>query len=419
MIPLGELLFFCAVGGTLGLGSGQLLGGLVGGLATWAAWVTWQLGWLHRQVGGEQPRRLSLLGHWQRLGILVRRGAGAGREASSAPVAEAWVENLYHLRDGVVWLDPRMHILSCNRVGEELLGLRVADRGCLLTSLVRTPQLVRYLAATEGVEAIELQSPRDRSRWLQLQLVRRRRVGGGLLLVRDITELHRLQQLRSDFTANVSHELRTPLTVLIGYLELLEEESASLPAGRGQALRDMRQQAERMSAMIDQLLDLARIESDAAQAPEEPVAVAALLGTVADSHASERGIQLQVDSAQELCLLGDGAELRTALDNLLSNALRYSPDSGVVRLDACWQRDRVVLSVSDQGPGIALSQRPRLTERFYRIPDDARSGTGLGLAIVHHILERHHAELRIEGEAGQGAVFRCLFPPSRSRRDLV
>ncbi len=413
-VPLSELLLFGAVGGIFGLATGQLLGGIVAGLVVWAGWAVFQLRHLHDQVGGGRSTGSLPSEYWVRLEESLRRGAATDR--ASPPVAGVWSETLYHLSDGVVLLDPRMHILGCNRAAEELLGLQPIDQGQLLTSLVRAPQLARYLASPEHGTTLELQSPRNRRCWLQLQLARRRRLGGGLLLVRDISDVHRLQQLRRDFTANVSHELRTPLTVLLGYLEWLEEERDALPPRHRQTVAEMRQQGERMSALINQLLELAQIESRAAQAVEEPVAVAALLGEVAAGQVSERGVQVVTDSAAELWLLGDAQELHTAVANLLSNALRYSPDEGVVQLIANWHEKGIEIVVVDRGPGIALPQRLRLRERFYCIPGDARSGTGLGLAIVSHILERHQAQLHIRGEVGQGAEFCCCFPPSRSRR---
>jgi two-component system phosphate regulon sensor histidine kinase PhoR len=237
------------------------------------------------------------------------------------------------------------------------------------------------------------------------------------MLARDVTQAERLEAMRRDFVANVSHELRTPLTVLVGFLETLRELDLD-PQRVRDYLGMMGEQSGRMQRIIDDLLALSVLES-APPPPMDRVAVAPLLERLrADAAALSGGRHaVSVQGTPTRDLLGAETELASAFGNLVSNAVRYTPAGGNVKL--VWRdgADGALFSVEDTGPGIAAEHIPRLTERFYRV-DRSRSretgGTGLGLAIVKHALARHQAALDIESELGRGSRFSARFPPQRT-----
>ena len=319
------------------------------------------------------------------------------------------------LRDGVVVLDRRQQLETWNQAAAQALGLRVAsDRGQALTNLVRHPALGEYLQADDFSQPLCLPAPTGKERMLEYSITR---FGAGeyLILLRDVTRLHRLEQMRKDFVANVSHELKTPLTVFKGYLETLHD---SIPAGQTavhRALAHMTAQSERMEWLIRDLLLLSRLENTETGNDPQPVAVAGLLqGLAGTLELLVQGKQqhIELDIPPDLRLLGDEGELASAFGNLLANAVHYSGQGA--RIEVQWQADgeggRLVFA--DSGPGIAAHHLPRLTERFYR-PDASRvtatGGTGLGLAIVKHVLLRHNAQLGISSTPGQGSRFVCCF----------
>jgi two-component system phosphate regulon sensor histidine kinase PhoR len=237
-------------------------------------------------------------------------------------------------------------------------------------------------------------------------------------MTRDITQLDRLETTRRDFVANVSHELKTPLTVLNGFLETIRE----LPVTEEQRqhyLGLMQGQAHRMQNIVDDLLVLSKLESTTSTTQEEPITMRPIIDRlVADAVNISRGQhQIVVANIAKARLLGAEDELVSAFSNLVSNAVRYTPEQGTITLD--WgidTRGQGVFSVQDTGPGIASQHLPRLTERFYRV-DRSRSretgGTGLGLAIVKHVATRHQAQLVIDSEVGKGSRFSIVFPTKR------
>jgi two-component system phosphate regulon sensor histidine kinase PhoR len=235
-----------------------------------------------------------------------------------------------------------------------------------------------------------------------------------LLLARDISDLTRLEQVRRDFVANVSHELRTPLTVIHGYLELLDPEDVPELAP---VLGEMRAQSKRMGQIVEDLLTLSRLETQE-HVTDERVAMAPLLATLRkEAEALSQGRhKIVLESTAEADLLGSPKDLHSALSNLVSNAVRYTPAGGTITIR--WQRspEGAVYSVSDTGFGIPASHLSRLTERFYRV-SSSRSrdsgGTGLGLSIVKHVLNLHQARLQIESTPGQGSTFSCHFGRER------
>jgi two-component system phosphate regulon sensor histidine kinase PhoR len=396
---------------------------LVGVLGACLAFYLWQLArlqrWLQRYPDDWEPPESS--GAWGELfnGLyrLLRRENLARDDL--AQLIRRTESSLSAMRDGVVLLDRRQQLETWNQAAALALGLRMAsDRRQAFTNFVRDPRMIEYLQVADFRQPLSLPSPAQPARMLEYSITR---FGAGeyLLLIRDVTRLHRLEQMRKDFVANVSHELKTPLTVFKGYLEtLLDCTPDSQPALR-RALEQMEGQSQRMERLIQDLLWLAQLEGSEVQATHQPVSLSALCASVVAEHAAlaaDQRQQVVLAVPEHLQLLGDADELRSALTNLLVNAIHYSGEHS--RIELCWQAgdNGGCLAVRDNGPGIAAHHLPRLSERFYR-PDPARitatGGTGLGLAIVKHVLLRHDAQLKIDSSLGQGSCFACCFPPHR------
>ncbi|HSC75503.1 MAG TPA: phosphate regulon sensor histidine kinase PhoR [Pseudomonadales bacterium] len=326
------------------------------------------------------------------------------------------------LKDGAVLLDNRGQIEFWNASAEKLLGLRHdTDRQQKLTNLLRDPQFVAYFQHEQYAEPLTLHSPISSDGFLEIQI----NVFGDnekLVVVRDVTRLQKLEKIRSDFVANVSHELRTPLTVLKGYLETLEDQSAdlpqqfTLPAHWHKAINHMQQQTARMQSLVDDLMLLSKLEAkNTDQNQSVAVDLAALAQYLRDDAQRISPQHNIIMEGNTLHVLANRNELHSAIGNLVTNALRYSPPDSTVTLHWGTDDDGAFFSVADQGPGIAAAHIPRLTERFYRIDTGrgrADGGTGLGLAIVKHALARNNGQLDIASTPGKGSTFTCRFPAS-------
>ncbi len=325
------------------------------------------------------------------------------------------------LPDAAVAVDTDLRIEWFNAAAESLLDLRADDQGRLLAHMVRVPELARYLREGDYALPLNLESFAGVSHPVSVQVSP---FGGRARLItfRDLTQEIRMNRLRQEFVANVSHEIKSPLTVVAGYLETIEDHAGQPP--ERSILREMSRQCQRMRGLVDDLLELSRLEaSELKDRDLQDVDLAALAQEVrreAQALTSEAQHEIQVEGAPGVKVRGRPEELHSALFNLVSNALRYSPDGGEIVIG--WQRkdDRVRLSVTDHGVGIRREHIARLAERFYRV-DKARSrgtgGTGLGLAIVKHILQRHGGRLQIDSAWGEGSVFTCVFPLPAPRRD--
>jgi two-component system phosphate regulon sensor histidine kinase PhoR len=322
------------------------------------------------------------------------------------------------MRDSVVMLDRHGNLEWWNSAANQMLGLKVAqDRGQHVTNLIRDPRFISYFKTRDYGTPLTLASPIDERRVLQFQIT----LYGDderLLMARDITRLHRLEEMRRDFVANVSHELRTPLTVLAGYLETYSDHADQLPPRLSRSLGQMQEQTHRMQNLVDDLLLLSRLEIDQAGGDHRPLDMERLMESVRrDAETLSTGHQtIRVDIVDHRALSGSEQEISSALSNLAFNAVRYAQDGCHITLRWRPHPQGACLEVEDDGEGIDPVHLPRLTERFYRI-DKGRSaatgGTGLGLAIVKHVLLRHEARLEIHSRPGEGARFCCIFPRSR------
>jgi two-component system phosphate regulon sensor histidine kinase PhoR len=319
--------------------------------------------------------------------------------------------------DGVLVLDADDRIEWMNPSAEEHFGLTFKrDRGRAVTNLIRHPAFAGYLQAQRFSEPLTLRGPAEADRVLSVQLVPYGQ-HEKLLLSRDVTRWERLESMRRDFIANVSHELRTPLTVLRGFLETLTDARDTDEKLYRRSLELMGGQAERMQRLVEDLLMLARLEDSRYPLKEEAVDVPALVHSVlAEAEGLNQG-QHRLDSRIEpVWLVASREELRSAISNLVTNAIRYTPAGGDILVTWGVEDGEALLRVRDNGEGIAPEHIPRLTERFDRV-DRSRSlssgGTGLGLAIVKHVLQRHQARLEIASEPGRGSTFTCTFPATR------
>ncbi len=318
--------------------------------------------------------------------------------------------------DGGIVLNADYEIVRCNRAAEKLVGFRPKqDRGQRVDNLLRNPAFAEHLRSNNLQEAIEIPSPIDEQHRLWCRIVP---YGAGqrLLLIRDVTELRRLTQMRREFVANASHELRSPLTVISGYLDTIGEDS-ELPDRWRKPLEQMQNQADRMNHIVAELLELSRLEGAGTATQDELVDVAGLLAAAKKSVNGRSDMpKIELDIQSRTRLRGKATEIESAIANLFSNALRHTPADGTVTLGWRSATTGGELSVSDTGEGIAEDHLPRLTERFYRV-DQGRAredgGVGLGLAIVKHVLQRHDAELDISSVLGKGSKFVCKIPPAR------
>jgi two-component system phosphate regulon sensor histidine kinase PhoR len=323
--------------------------------------------------------------------------------------------------DGGVVLNASHEILNYNNAAAQLLGLKGRrDRGQRIENLLRHPDFVDYLNRPGDRTAVEIPSPLAGETWLSCRLIP---YGPEqmLLLIRDISQRVKIEKVRRDFVANASHELRSPLTVIMGYLDALADDER-IPEQWHPPVRTMQEQAIRMRRLIDDLLQLSKLESGQPVGRDHVVDVSAILAAarkeaLAIADHPER-VEVHVESAANL--LGEETELQSIVSNLVTNAVRYTPADGEVRITWRVDADGGHLAVQDTGIGIPDEDIARVTERFYRSDSGRarqRGGTGLGLAIVKHALRRHDADLEIRSRVGEGSTFICHFPPDRLALD--
>ncbi|KAA6184633.1 phosphate regulon sensor histidine kinase PhoR [Thiohalocapsa marina] len=323
--------------------------------------------------------------------------------------------------DALVVLGKTKRIEWANPAAAALLDVQwPRDDGKRLADICQQPGLGDYIDGADLGKPLEMTPQHNQAITLSLRVApfgerKRQR----LVMGRDITKIQRINAIRRDFVANVSHELRTPLTVIAGFLETLAD-SAATPEGHRRPLEKMQNQTRRMRSIIEDLLTLSRLEMEDRADHLAPVDISRLLqGIVTDAGTlSGEAHHILLDADPDLWLLGNEAELHSALSNLVFNAVKHTPEETKIRVS--WHNDPTgpVFTVEDNGPGIAAEHIPRLTERFYRV-DRARSresgGTGLGLAIVKHVLTRHDAELTVASDPGRGTTFSCRFSAAQRR----
>ncbi|MDX1405717.1 MAG: phosphate regulon sensor histidine kinase PhoR [Woeseiaceae bacterium] len=320
------------------------------------------------------------------------------------------------LPDGGIILNEEFEIIVCNSAAEKLAGFRHRqDRGQRVDNILRAPAFRKYLHSKEFDKAVEVPSPIREDCWLSCRIVP---YGANqlLLLIRDITERRRMTAMRREFIANASHELRSPLTVISGYLDTLVSEPG-VPEDWKKPLSQMQEQTARMNKIVAELLELSRLEGSGPAPEDEIIDVPGLLAAARKTYAGQQNVaEIKLEIQSQAKLQGSSSEIESVIDNLLSNALRYTAADGTVTLSWESDEDGARLSVSDTGIGIDEEHIPRVTERFFRVDpgrDRHDGGVGLGLAIVKHVLERHSARLVINSRRHQGSTFTCHFPRDR------
>ena len=334
--------------------------------------------------------------------------------------------------NGVVLLDAQTQIEWCNQTAASQLGIDPQrDLQQRIGNLLRDPVFAAYMQVDDPQSPVVMTGRDHRPERPVRISVQRHPYGDGkqLLLTRDVTALEQAEAMRRDFVANVSHEIRTPLTVLSGFVETLQTLDLD-ETERQRYLQLMATQANRMQSLVADLLTLSRLEGSPEpswstplsltlwlqQAEDEARALSSQILSPGEAHRIHFSLEPSLRTAEAL---GDARELQSALSNLVSNAVRYTPAQGAIEVRVSAQADGALrIDVQDTGPGIAAEHLPRLTERFYRV-DRSRSresgGTGLGLAIVKHVMQRHGGSLGVSSQVGQGSCFSLVLPASRWR----
>ena len=339
------------------------------------------------------------------------------RRNNLASVISRFREGSEALPDAVVVFHKNGEIIWCNRLAQFQLGFKWPDdSGDNITNLIRNPLFVEHLKSSEYDQPLDLTSPINAEKMLEFRVMpyaKHQRI----LIVRDVTTYRQLDEQRRQFVANVSHELRTPLTVLQGYIEILGMQSE--PGTRQEkAVTVLEQQTTRMCSLVEQLMTLSKIEGAASIDLDEKINVPAMLKQIeneAQTLAKKKQLQIKFSIEDKLQLLGDEMQLRSAMANLVYNAVNYTPKKGAIKV--IWRvcESGAYFCVMDNGDGIAPEHILHLTERFYRV-DESRSrdtgGSGLGLSIVKHALSHYDSELHIESNLGEGSQFSFIIPKS-------
>lgn len=429
-----ELLLLVALGSVWGWAFDSMAWTFTGALLGALVWVVWDslrarrvFDWLNK---GEGHRAPALSGVWAELVDRNRKLIKKleKKAQSSDDRLEDFLSAIQASPNGVVLLDAHGRIEWANLTAANQLGFDPQrDVGQYVRNLVRQPEFSHYLKQKDFDREVQIEGPGARagqSTQLSVQIHpygKKRK----LMLTRDVTALRLAEAMRRDFVANVSHEIRTPLTVLSGFVETMQtvplEES-----DRQRYLSLMSQQAQRMQTLVSDLLTLSRLEGSPAPGQGEWMPMRELLRHVLQearglSHAIAQPVHvIEAMDDTDAWVSGSKSELLSAMSNLLSNAVRYTPAGG--RIEAGWRVNEdgsATFMVRDSGPGIAAEHLPRLTERFYRV-DRSRSretgGTGLGLAIVKHVVQRHGGGFDVQSVVGQGSTFSLILPALRVRQ---
>ena len=411
-----------------------LTGALLAGLLWWTLDALRGLrviAWLRSGDLGMAPQMMGLWGEVVERARRLLRERERQIDASDQRLKD-FLSAIQASPNGVVLLDAQTQIEWCNQTAADQLGID-SKRDYLqrIGNLLRDPVFTAYMAQSDATQSVVMEGRNSRSDRPLRVSVQRHRYGEGkqLLLTRDVTLMEQAEAMRRDFVANVSHEIRTPLTVLSGFVETLQ--TLDLAADDQQRyLALMATQAHRMQTLVDDLLTLSRLEGSPVPGFHHELPLSRLM-KACEQEAQGLSASLSTDGRVQTIafviddalansvLLGETRELQSALSNLVSNAVRYTPADGRIQVSAQRTADGgLQIDVQDSGAGIAAEHLPRLTERFYRV-DRSRSresgGTGLGLAIVKHVMQRHGGSLAISSVLGQGSSFRLLFPASRWR----
>ncbi len=323
------------------------------------------------------------------------------------------------LEMAIVMVNKQGNLGWWNPASEKLLGLKYPqNRDQSTTNFINDPQFTEYFHSNNYAEALKLNAPGNLKKVIEYQIAL---FGENerLMIVRDVTQIQRLENMRKDFVGNVSHELGTPITVFKGYLEAIIDNMDQINPKWEKPMLQMKQQAHRMENIVRDLLVLTALETKTLPKQQEEINIAKLVNEIGNDMQQiflDKSQSFVIDCDQSAMITGKRNELYSAISNLMVNAAKYTPANGTINLSANWDGEIFNLKIQDNGIGIEAKHIPRLTERFYRVSESRSSesgGTGLGLAIVKHILMRHDAELEILSEVGKGSSFICKLPSTR------
>lgn len=375
----------------------------------------WSVNKFERWIAAKSETRFPpASGYWSDLTYLVSKKHRALEKHADLNFykSEQFKAASMMVPDAIISLDQENRLEWCNSSAKKVLVARNQAAGVRIETLIRHTDFITYLKINDFQKPIKITGINNSARTYEFHIIPYFE-NHKLLVIRDITELYRLAQIRRDFIANASHELRTPLTVLKGYLELMCDFKEDMPQWK-QPLEHMNTQAHRMQAIIEDLLTLSTIEAESLSEDQTKVDVSAICVQLEQDSSQLGGPnhRFEFDIDKSLTIIGQVEPIKSVLINLVSNAVRYSPDGGLITVSWKKQGREAVFSVSDHGLGISPEHIPRLTERFYRVDKDrsrVTGGTGLGLAIVKHVLENHNGRLDIKSVLGKGSTFSCYF----------
>lgn len=409
----------------LGYALGQLAWTLVLALSIYLFWTLYQAGRLHNWLytsaeKGSIPESYGLWGDLFEGLYGVQQDSQLAREKLEAMVERVELST-NALSDALITTDATGAIDWWNPATEALLGFqRGTDKGQLIHNLLRAPLFKAYFEAKQYATPLELDSPRNPEIKLRFYMTL---FGNNerLVVAQDISHIHKLEQMRRDFVSNVSHEMRTPLTVIKGYLETMQDHSYDLPAKWQRALNTMQAQSNLLEVLVSDLLLLAKYETTHHASTQNAMDIVALVSMIAHDAKILSGDQqheITFHCDFKGMFLGDEKQIRSAVSNIVFNAVKYTPAQGHIDIQMWRDTQGLQISVVDDGVGFDPMHIPRLTERFYRADpsrDKATGGSGLGLSIVKHVLLNHEGSLLIDSSPGQGSTFTCRFPSSRIR----
>ncbi len=419
---LVSVIFICFL---FGLALDSIAWSLAVGLFLYLLWQALQVRHLERWLNNDRPPPpYELEGIWHDLAYRIYQNRQRSRKRGKrmAEVIRRFQKSTQALPDAAVVLTANEEIEWINNAATRTLGVTKADIGQNINNLLRDPAFHKFLSQGDYSKHLEIRSPLDENISLDVR-IRPYGEDQRLLVVRDITHIHRLMTMRHDLIANISHELRTPLTVILGYLEmLLNAPTDTDPQKLREQIAKLQPPTTRIKTLVDDLLLLSRLDTTSNEEKNTVVNIADMVQRVVDEarHISKGKHTISYEIETDINLLGNKEELHSTLTNLVNNAINYTPEGGKITIRWYLNKENgtACLEVKDNGIGIAWNHIHRLTERFYRV-DPGRSkatgGTGLGLSIVEQILRRHGADLHIDSTPGRGSTFTCIFQPSWQR----
>jgi two-component system, OmpR family, phosphate regulon sensor histidine kinase PhoR len=406
---------------------------IVTALVAWRRWIApWKdVEELSQAIVDKRPPRKFLISanpQSRKIGVALETLTDRQRELEERfREGEFSVQAVFGaMLDGLVVVDDRRRVRMMNREFRRVFGLEEAEPGEPLLEMIRHASIDRLVMETIRVreprrESIRMSRGPSEGREMEVSAVplgeNSAQTEGAVVLFHDVTQLRQVEEMRRDFVANVSHELRTPLSIFRGYLETLLDDPHQPPGELLRILEVMERHSDRLYALVEDVLSLARLESPTAELDLSEISLPEFSQEILrdwEKRLEAKELKLHLDVPQDLPRLeADESRLQETIYNLLDNAVKYSQPSGVITLRAAVEGDRVRISVADQGIGIRENDLPRIFERFYRA-DKARSrelgGTGLGLSIVKHIAQLHGGTAEAQSEPGKGATISVLLP---------